>query len=255
MLRKTARKNTAVACHWIRGKDHSELMWIVGNVRRFNAHGATPTNTTTRDVLRRHDENDWHSTEDIRLLASMTALFHDLGKANDAFQKKLQSKKPVADAYRHEWVSLRLFEAFVGQSTDEEWLKRLVELPLKNDQAWLKELQCDGVDKNTRSPFKKLLPLAQVIGWLVVSHHRMPTLRDAEKSSDHDLPYLPKAINAAWCGTQGDLDDKQKAACWNFKKGLPFDSRHWCEHISKLARQMLKRPQLLNTPYFPRKHG
>lgn len=25
-LRKTARKNTAVACHWIRGLDHSELL-------------------------------------------------------------------------------------------------------------------------------------------------------------------------------------------------------------------------------------
>ncbi len=30
LLRKTARKNTAVACHWIRGHDHSELMWVVG---------------------------------------------------------------------------------------------------------------------------------------------------------------------------------------------------------------------------------
>ncbi|MCU7865179.1 MAG: hypothetical protein KZQ92_14505, partial [Candidatus Thiodiazotropha sp. (ex Lucinoma borealis)] len=26
MLRKRARKNTAVACHWIRGKDHSEFL-------------------------------------------------------------------------------------------------------------------------------------------------------------------------------------------------------------------------------------
>jgi CRISPR-associated endonuclease/helicase Cas3 len=37
LLRKTARKNTAVACHWIRGKDHSELMWVVGDMRQFNA--------------------------------------------------------------------------------------------------------------------------------------------------------------------------------------------------------------------------
>ena len=30
LLRKTARKNTAVACHWIRGLNHSELLWTVG---------------------------------------------------------------------------------------------------------------------------------------------------------------------------------------------------------------------------------
>ena len=84
LLRKTARKNTAVACHWIRGKDHSELLWVVGDARQFNARGATPTDTTQRDILRTHDENDWHAGEDIRLLAQLAALFHDLGKANEA---------------------------------------------------------------------------------------------------------------------------------------------------------------------------
>ena len=34
LLRKTARKNTAVACHWIRGLDHSELLWVVGDRSR-----------------------------------------------------------------------------------------------------------------------------------------------------------------------------------------------------------------------------
>ena len=52
LLRKTARKNTAVACHWIRGMDHSELLWTVGDASRFNAQGAVPTNSTQRNVLR-----------------------------------------------------------------------------------------------------------------------------------------------------------------------------------------------------------
>lgn len=42
LLRHSARKNTAVACHWIRGQDHSELLWIVGDARQFNAEGAVP---------------------------------------------------------------------------------------------------------------------------------------------------------------------------------------------------------------------
>lgn len=50
LLRKTARKNTAVACHWIRGIDHSELLWVVGDRKRFNTLGAVPTNTTQRKV-------------------------------------------------------------------------------------------------------------------------------------------------------------------------------------------------------------
>lgn len=92
LLRKTARKNTAVACHWIRGHDHSELMWVVGDVSRFNMRGAAPTNATRRNILRAQDENDWHSGRLIHLLASMAALFHDLGKASQAFQQRLMGK-------------------------------------------------------------------------------------------------------------------------------------------------------------------
>jgi len=248
MLRKNARKNTAVACHWIRGKDHSELMWIVGDARRFNIQGATPTNTTEQNILRSQDENDWHHAEEIRLLTSLAALFHDLGKANNAFQKKLTSNKPIADAYRHEWVSLRLFQAFVGKSSDEEWLNRLAELTVKSDPSWKNNLLKDGLDKRIRSPFKELPPLAQVIGWLIVSHHRMPTLRD---TCDRELPHLPKAIGVTWCSAREDESNKQKTACWTFnKKGLPFDSKHWCKHVNKVANAMLQRPHLLTTDWF-----
>ena len=104
LLRKTARKNTTVACHWIRGRDHSELIWIVGDARRFNLEGAVPTNVTARNVLRKGDENDWHSAQDIRLLAQLAALLHDLGKATVAFQQRLKSRVPEKNLYRHEWV-------------------------------------------------------------------------------------------------------------------------------------------------------
>ena len=86
LLRKTARKNTAVACHWIRGKDHSELLWVVGDARQFNAQGATPTNTTRRNILRRESENDWHGLQRIHLLTSLAAMLHDLGKAAAPFR-------------------------------------------------------------------------------------------------------------------------------------------------------------------------
>lgn len=239
LLRQTARKNTAVACHWIRGKDHSELIWIVGDARQFNERGATPTNTTRHDILRANDENDWHSAEIIRLLASLAALFHDFGKASEAFQKKLSSKKPLADAYRHEWVSLRLFEAFVNGSDDTAWLEQLVNLPDDAAQACLARLVRDGVSQGrVVSPFASLPPLAQVVGWLIVSHHRMPT--PGSDLNDKAMAYLPRNIEASWCGARAGLSPKEVAACWNFPLGLPLTSQHWRQHAAQVARALLQ---------------
>ena len=39
------------------------------------------------------------------------------------FRTSSKASKHLADAYRHEWVSLRLFEAFVGmRANDDDWL-------------------------------------------------------------------------------------------------------------------------------------
>jgi CRISPR-associated endonuclease/helicase Cas3 len=244
LLKKTARRNTAVACHWIRGKDHSELLWIVGDASRFNTQGAVPTNTTRRDVLRKDDENDWHSAEDIKLLAQMAALFHDIGKANTAFQAKLRGKGPLADAYRHEWVSLRLFEAFVGSgANDADWLQRLVE----GDADWFARLHADH-EQMQPSPFmqRHLPPLAQVIGWLIVSHHRLPS----GKLPAAGLKLLPAPIKPDWCGARPDASAAEKAACWQFPSGhLPFSSATWSKRVAACAQTMLERPGLLqNAP-------
>lgn len=251
LLRQTARKNTAVACHWIRSKDHSELLWIVGDARQFNAQGATPTNLTRRDVLRADDENDWHTGEEIRLLARLAALFHDVGKANEAFQKKLRKSGAQADAFRHEWVSLRLFESFVRScgTEDKDWLTRLTELPDSAGADCIARLLCDG-DSSQRipGPFKKLPPLAQTVGWLIVSHHRLPAPhREQLASALHPvtLSKLPEDVLHYWCGSRLDNAENPEA-CWNFKLGLSFESRHWRQHVAKVAAAILQRPSLVN---------
>jgi CRISPR-associated endonuclease/helicase Cas3 len=256
LLRQTARRNTAVACHWIRGKDHSELLWVVGDARQFNERGAVPTNTTERDVLRAGDENDWHSGEDIRLLAKLAALFHDIGKANTAFQKKLTATgKPVADAYRHEWVSLRLFEAFVRHcgDTDQAWLANLADLPKDISASCLAKLQKDSNGQMLPPPFKNLPPLARLVGWLIVSHHRMPTPQ-SDNQRKSALEKLPESVEHDWCGSCPEQANAK--ACFEFKQGLAFDSQHWREHAAKVAGAILQRPrltgaadQLLDDPY------
>lgn len=165
LLRKTARKNTAVACHWIHGRNHSELLWIIGDRRRFNAVGAVPTNMTARAVL--PDADDWRTGEGCRLLAALAALWHDVGKINKAFQKKLRGGGTTADAFRHEWLSLRLFQAFVGAEKDDRlWLERLAALgreekgPSRLARDWLKALCRDADDGMTGSGGRQHHPAA-----------------------------------------------------------------------------------------------
>lgn len=250
LLRQTARKNTAVACHWIRGRDYSELLWIVGDASRFNAQGAAPTNRTEGDVLRSRDENDWHTGEEIRLLSSLGALFHDLGKANRAFQKKLGSHKPVADAYRHEWVSLRLFQAFVGATAaDSEWLARLADLAHRPDTAWLDNLLRDGLDDDAcDSPFDGMPPLAKAVGWLILTHHRLPAREYGAAPLSHaQLGGVLECIEPNW-NSSARADGKQaKKDTWAFDKGLPFQSKSWCRHAIRLAERILARPGMVQT--------
>jgi len=271
LLRKTARKNTAVACHWIRGRDHSELLWIIGDARRFNAEGAVPTNTTERNVLRREDENDWHSAEDIRLLAQLAALLHDLGKASIAFQQRLAGKRTERNLYRHEWVSLRMFQAFVGSDDDAGWLRRLADATLYERNEWLGEgrYQRDGVDPVERYPFRKLPPLAAAVGWLVVTHHRLPA-----------VPPNPDSGKKAWWGQrvgrfeQAWLDapldhvahdwneistpgtPTQARPYWEPAAELPTLDAEWRKQAARVARRLLDlsarrdvRADFLGNPY------
>lgn len=252
LLRKTARKNTAVACHWIRGHDHSELMWIVGDASQFNARGATPTNTTRRNILRSEDENDWHSGQLIHLLASMAALFHDLGKASKAFQDRLNGRLDERNRYRHEWVSLRLLQAFVGEDDDVNWLARLEQPTSEDDDCWLKRLIRDGMDEGASdsAPFNQLPPLAAAIGWLIVSHHRLPALPAIDEAGIQkwvgarahlnmgSLPELPQAITAAWNERVTPAAPEDVEPYWHFPHGLPVTEKPWRERSQRVARQL-----------------
>ncbi|KIX15505.1 type I-F CRISPR-associated helicase Cas3f [Dethiosulfatarculus sandiegensis] len=265
LLKKTARKNTAVACHWIRGRNQSELLWIVGDASRFNSQGACPTNTTSRPLLAAYAENDWHTLEIIRLLAAMAALFHDFGKAVRAFQQKLKLSKPRADALRHEWVSLRIFQAFVGKDDDHAWLSRLAGSQEPPDLSWLDQVQQDGLCA-TLKPFKSLPPMAKCVAWLIVSHHRLPVDFSKEKKRIiiKELNRLPAAIAPGWNGARLDFDDLDKkeaqkaqknlADCWALAGSISMTSPAWQKRAKKLARRMLSHEVLfkgdwLDDPY------
>ncbi len=259
MLRKKAKRNTSVACHWIKSGNKTELLWIIGNAGRFNEYGTVPTNTTERDVLRSQDENLWHSVEDISLLAGIAGLFHDFGKANQLFQDKLNPKKKKNksyEPYRHEWVSLRLFEAFVKGQSDLEWVERLANVSEADEQSIIDIIEVlvkDKASEKSHNPFSNLTPLAKAVGWLVVSHHRLPKFLKTEKYGNEprlenmDSWMTGERFNGSWNSRQSveeNWKDEDWQKLWFFPHGTPLRSQTWRAKAHELAQRALKRPEL-----------
>ncbi|WP_201545361.1 CRISPR-associated helicase Cas3' [Psychrobacter sp. H7-1] len=51
LLRQSATRSMAVSCHRVRTRQRTELVWIVGNKRKFNEVGFVPVNWTTKEVF------------------------------------------------------------------------------------------------------------------------------------------------------------------------------------------------------------
>lgn len=247
LLRKTATKNTAVACHWIRSRSRSELVWIVGNRSKFNHEGIVPVNSTQKNLMNSQWENDWMYLPIIKALVAIAALLHDWGKATALFQGKLQTNSRLGDPLRHEWISCLLLNALIQQSdkTDKGWLQLLVDS--KFNEQELKIL----VSNNARKPLEDLPPIAQLVGWLVLTHHRLPyrdNPKDEANQIRESLPRIIKSIHAEW-GYQNKFDEaayKQRfSECFEFPEGLLSQSAPWLKQLKKWSAKLLQaQPQI-----------
>lgn len=173
LLRSSATKSTAVSCHRNKTRQLTELVWIVGNKRKFNEVGIVPVNRTKRNIMHTEWENDWAYASSIQIIATLAALLHDIGKSTIGFQNKLIKGSKQGDSYRHEWISLKLFELMIeGCNADEVWLERLMQLGdwLKNNDI---EKRLANASQNTVN-IEAMPPLAQWVAWLIVTHHRLP---------------------------------------------------------------------------------
>ncbi len=242
LLRKTARRNTAVACHWLKKSGQSELMWIVGNSRRFNAQGRVPTNRTKRSLWVSDEGLRWQCAESIALLAAIAGLFHDFGKAGRSFQESLSGKSTKTfQPYRHEWISVRLFQAFVGDQDDEQWLTLLGALTPDYESELLSRLHKDD-SQFSNSPFLTLPPLASTVAWLILSHHRLPDNLDGDNEPllEHCKRWLENQLNASWNALNHKKDiwqDEDFLNVWTFPQGTPLQSATWREKARQIARR------------------
>jgi CRISPR-associated endonuclease/helicase Cas3 len=185
------------------------------------------------------------TTNTIASAAKIAGLFHDFGKANVLFQKKLNPNKKNKnyEPYRHEWVSLRLFQTFVGEcKTDKCWIDKLS--CIENDN--FKNCFKDGIDSGARDnhPIKNLPPFAQLIAWLVVSHHRL-AIYPKWKNGFENQPELQNIDNwlnnfdANW-NSYNCKDDNLKEFIndnWTFDK-LPYQSAIWRDNAKSIAKNI-----------------
>lgn len=242
LLKKNASKNTAVACHWIRSRNRDDLLWIVGHRDAFDENGQVPVGSTTRELMHREWENDWMYLPFVSLLTALAALFHDWGKASDYFQKKLAEGDLTADPFRHEWISCKILEAVIRCSSawddDRKWLSYLSEGHF-NLEDMRKALLSDN---NHQGKLASLPPLACLLVWLILSHHRLPDL-DREEKNRYDgrqrmtVEDILQTVNSTW-GYENIKPEamSRRKECFTFSSGLLWDDgllwrkavRKWC---------------------------
>uniref|UniRef100_UPI00387F4873 type I-F CRISPR-associated helicase Cas3f n=2 Tax=Pseudoalteromonas mariniglutinosa TaxID=206042 RepID=UPI00387F4873 len=258
MLRKTASKSTAVSCHWIRSRSRSQFLWVVGNKSKFNCEGVVPVNTTIKELNGKQAFN--LNTYVIALLSQLAGLFHDVGKAMALFQQKLSPdfEGKSFEPYRHEWISLRIFQAFIGRDTDQEWLKRLSTVDNNAELQVLENLKPlrDGLESNILNPFEVLPPVAKLVAWLIVSHHKLPQYPkegDTPPMFDNIDQWLSKLFEACWNSPQclkTDWSQKAKENNWDFPFGTPFKSVQWQTSVGRVAKDILSEKRIFEANWF-----
>ena len=131
LLKKTASKNTAVSCHWIRSRSRSDFLWVVGNKEKFDENGIVAVHygitkrfigekeimvdkiyaNTNGQRLDQHlfgvgylakklVEQTIPSDENLAEAVYVAGCCHDIGKVDSGFQEWIEKEKKKQKKYK-----------------------------------------------------------------------------------------------------------------------------------------------------------
>lgn len=175
----------------------------------------------------------------IEFASSLAAYFHDIGKANHNFIKKLRAEK-TQENHRHEWVSFKIFEALVVDKTLDQWLSLLATPNQIDLNAIQKYLDNPKHLTSFKTQFKNYDDFTKLVAWLIVSHHKLlqyPSDLDFQPTLDFKM--TEKVLDS--CDVRWNTNFYQHAnnegteKDFTFPHGLPFVSKTYQNGLSTTA--------------------
>ena len=231
-LRKEASKNTAVAIYKTKKSGDMELIARVGQSSNWDADGnyAFKTRGALTSSGTVPSSGMWRF---LRCATRLAALFHDIGKANAQFQKKLRGQESgaIGERIRHELLSCLMFEKWCDENGSasprgmDSWISTLSKNP-KELSSMRSKVGDAVIEKRWESLFQSTADAskggalaeksstyaqeilghlhdatvpAQVarhaIAWLILTHHKPITAGDFDKGR----------LGASSDGAEGDI--------------------------------------------------
>lgn len=241
-LKKVASRNMSV-CLYRSGAKERDMrpLFHVGSRALFDADGRCPVSIRSRE----RKPSSAPGQDFLLSITEIAALFHDIGKASNLFQRKLRMAMgpgvgPITDAVRHELMSALVLAGLISckAETSADVAAELLETcdhPEKIEQAWHRASEICRRAYESKNPGWEILtaqggpasaPLgdagsfrAQLI-LLILSHHRLP-----------EANHLAGTVS---CGVHVTSELPLAADALDIAPGVPFWREDW--FIQRLRR-------------------
>lgn len=170
-LRRSATRQTAVACYQNDGRRQMRLLWTVGARDRFLENGQIAVGSTRNKHLNK-PLPAW--INQACLIAAAAGDMHDIGKASKRFQHKLRDISAIKkDRIRHEWLSVKLLQAL--RNNGWNWEQAWLDVADLGDEA-MKALTLGKRNLSAQNPPDGLLTADEVVDYLIMTHHGLPRI-------------------------------------------------------------------------------
>lgn len=216
LLRRKARRNTAVICYSFFGRS-LKIQFTVGKAGVFDEEGNVATDTSGRAVVQRYQDERVSALADvISTMARLAGLFHDFGKASPFFQDKLRTPENSRDEIRHEYLSA-LFLSELGRDCDAQtFIERLGDLSARRRPLQFSFTRTPAVPGHVLLEGKKLhiaagSALCRMLVMLCLTHHRLPEFMQDQGAGTSD-----NVKHKVFAGLDAHLERQGLSPEWNY---------------------------------------